>query len=238
MIRGIFTSALSMMARRTQQEIISNNLANAQTAGFKKDRLDFRNTLDASMLANADPQRRAVEEMRTDFSQGQLQKTDNPLDFAIEGEGFFVIAGPNQNFYSRNGHFVMNENRELLTTAGLPVLGESGPIVLPEGEFAVNQRGEIISKGQVVEKFLTAAFAPGVRLEKVGNNILAAPAASGEPAPAEAAIRQGYLEEANVNTIEEMVNMILAFRDFTDNQKSIQAQDESLQKLISDLGRP
>lgn len=237
MIRGLFTSAASMMVRRTQQEIISNNLANAGTAGYKKDVINFRNTLDASLLINDDPQVRPAENVQTVFAQGSLQQTKNPLDFAIEGEGFFVLAGPNGNFYSRNGHFTMNESRELLSTSGLPVLGESGPIILPDGDFSVNHAGQIISDNQVVGKIAVVAFPPNVRLEKIGNNLFAAPTGVQEPASVDVTVRQGYLEDANVNPIEEMVNMIVAFRDFANNQKAIRTQDESLQQLLSALGR-
>ena len=239
MLRGIYTAAVGMMARQTQQEIVSNNLANVNTAGFKHDRLFFRNTLDAISLINNDPQKPPVEEFRTDFSQGRLYKTDNPLDFAIEGDGFFVVEGPNGPLYTRNGHFVMNDSRELLTANGLPVLGENGPIVLPEGEFSVNHRGEILNQdNELINRFLVARFeGPQAALMKVGNSLFSQRGNAPDPEMVEAPVRQGYLESANVNIVEQMVEMIMVLRDFAHNQKTIQAQDDTLRRAVNDLGR-
>ncbi|MDQ7052442.1 MAG: flagellar hook-basal body protein [candidate division KSB1 bacterium] len=173
MLRGIYTAAVGMMARQRQQDIISNNLANVNTAGFKFDRLYFRNTMDAASLINGDPQNAPVEEFRTDFSQGRLYKTGSLLDFAIEGDGFFVVEGPNGPLYTRNGHFIINDSRELLTANGLPVMGENGPIVLPDGDFSVNHRGEILNQdNEVINRFVVAQFGdPKAALMKVGNNL-------------------------------------------------------------------
>ncbi|RME01612.1 MAG: flagellar basal-body rod protein FlgF [Calditrichaeota bacterium] len=238
MIRGIYTAAVSMMARKTQQEIIANNLANVNTAGYKRDRMQFRNTLDAKMLINQNPQVTPVEGVQTDFSQGRLSKTDDLYDFALETPGFFVIEGPNGRYYTRNGHFTLTESGELVAANGIPVLGESGPITLPEGKFSVNANGEIIVNNEVLNKFLVAQFQqPAQALRKVGNNLYEARQGTAQPEMVDGRIRQGYLESSNVNVVEEMVDMILAFRDFAANQKTIQTQDETLRRAVTDLGR-
>ncbi len=241
MIKGIFTSAVSMFARRTQQEILSNNLANVNTAGFKRDRIFFRNTLDSAAFVRRDDPQQEQQELQfyTDFSQGRLYKTDALLDFAIEGDGFFVVDGGNEQLYTRNGHFIINENRELMTSMGQRVLGENGPIILPDGDFSVNHNGEILdANNQVVNRFLVARFDdPNLSLMKRGNNLFMRRPNAPEPEMAAAPVRQGYLESANVNIIEEMVDMIVVLRDFANNQKTIQAQDDTLRQAVTELGR-
>lgn len=237
MIRGLYTSASSMMARRTVQEVVTNNLANLNTVGFKRDRVAFRNMLDAQNLVGDEDASQGVEYIETDFSGGQFKQTDNPLDFALEGEGFFAVQNGNQKFYTRNGNFKLGIDGELLTANGYQVLGENGPIFLREQNIVVDKDGTISSKDLVIGKLLIVNFDEPNRLKKAGNNFFTKPNTLKEPVPIETSIKQGSLEESNVNPLEEMVNLILVSRDYSQSQKSIQTQDSTLQKAVNDLGR-
>ncbi|MCA9733258.1 MAG: flagellar basal-body rod protein FlgF [Deferribacteres bacterium] len=237
MIRGLFTSATSMTARRTEQEIVTNNLANMNTAGYKRDRIAFHNVLDASNMVNDDQNFQGIEYIETDYSAGQFKQTDNTLDFALEGEGFFVVQNGNEQFYTRNGNFMLGNDGELLSSNGFRVMGADGPIVLRENDFVVNKDGTFLSENTIVGKLLVVAFDEPRNLDKAGYNLFSKPAALPEPQIVDTAIKQGALEESNVNPLEEMVNLIMISRDYNENQKSIQTQDSTLQKAVNDLGR-
>ncbi|KAA3661310.1 MAG: flagellar basal-body rod protein FlgF [Calditrichaeota bacterium] len=237
MIRGLFTSASSMMARRTEQEVVTNNLANLNTVGYKRDRIAFHNILDAATMVNNYPNFLGIEYIETDYSGGQFKQTDNPLDFALEGDGFFVAEYGNRQFYTRNGHFKLSDEGALLTENGFQVMGQDGPIILPENDIVVNKDGTIQSDDAIVGKMLVVDFADPRTLDKAGYNLFSKPAEVQDPQIIDTTIKQGALEESNVNPLEEMVNLIMISRDYNENQKSIQTQDSTLQKAVNDLGR-
>lgn len=238
MIQGIYTAAGSMIMRQVQQDIIANNLANLNTTGYKRDRIVFRQILDAAALLEGTLKAAPVDDVITDFDQGRLQKTGNQLDFAIKGEGFFVVTDGNQRFLTRNGHFQINEDGELVTPTGLQVLGENGPIVLSSEDFSVNVNGEILVEGRVQDRFFTAMVQnPSQELQRVGNNLFQFIMPNMQPVQGDAEILQGYVESSNVNVVEEMVSMIMVFRDFEFNQRTIQTQDDTLRRAVNDLGK-
>ncbi len=236
MIRGIYTAAAGMTVKKTWLEIVSNNLANANTSGYKKDVMAFRNLIDAQNLFTEDPQAGAVESVITDFSQGVLRATGNPFDLAIEGKGFFVLDGATGARYSRDGHFQVNSEGILVGPAGLPVLGENGEITITENDFQVNRKGEIYSQGKLIDRLLIVDF-PADSLRKAGNNLFEPAPGAPDPVAVESQVIQGHLEEANINIVEEMINLILLSRDFNESQKTIQTQDETLRRTVQDLGR-
>ncbi len=237
MIRGLYTSASSMMARRTVQEVVTNNLANLNTVGYKRDRVAFRNILDAQNLVGDDETGQGVEYIETDFSGGQFKQTDNPLDFALEGKGFFVVQNGDDRLYTRNGNFKLGTEGELLTVNGYQVMGEDGPIILRENEIIVDKQGAISSDGITIGKLLIVNFGQPNLLKKAGNNFFTRPKTVQEPNLIDTPIKQGSLEDSNVNPLEEMVNLIMISRDYSQNQKLIQTQDSTLQKAVNDLGR-
>jgi len=123
MIKGIFTSAAGMLPRITQLEVLSNNLANLNTTGYKGDVIHFRRLLDARLLFEQGPNAVPVEEVLTDFEQGSLEATHNPLDFALQGDGFFVVKTESGLRYTRNGHFELSGEGFLVTEDGHAVQG-------------------------------------------------------------------------------------------------------------------
>ncbi|BBM89797.1 flagellar basal-body rod protein FlgG [Spirochaetota bacterium] len=164
MVRGIYTGASGMAARVHQMNVVSNNLANVNTTGFKRDLTLFkaapemiaRRTNDDGVvylpsLGSIDTRPVVgrlgtgveVNEVYNEMEQSSIRKTDNVYDFALEGKGFFSILTPNGERYTRNGSFTLTDDRVLVTTEGLPVLGEEGIIRLKTNNFTVNRRGEI-----------------------------------------------------------------------------------------------
>jgi len=237
MIKGIYASGVGMMARQTRQEVISNNLANINTTGFKKDMISFRNVMSADLLLNENPDVQAIEFSKTDFSQAELKKTDNPFDFAINGKGFFKVSDGQNEFYTRAGNFKLNEEYELITAQGMKVVGEGGPIVLEDGEFTALKNGDVAVDDLVVGKLALIDFENPNQLLKIGSNLYQKTEESGPGRGIESQIHQGFLEGSNVSAVDEMINMIVVAREFEQNQKAIQSQDETLSKLLNETTR-
>lgn len=240
MNRGIYATASGMQGAQQLLDVITNNLANASTIGYKKDGLAFDDTLARELRADGGngpvigtlgqgPQEKG---RYVDLSSGQLATTGNPLDLAItESKGFFAIQGAEGTTYTRNGSFSLNAERELVTQQGKRVLDEQNtPITVPEGRLEVSADGTI----QV----------DGVPQGKVGVFSGAFKKISGSEFSCDDAvpiddfqIRTGALESSNVNPIETMVGMISLNRSFELAQRSIIQQDELTEKLIQSLNQ-
>jgi len=247
MIRGIYTSGLGMTRETKRLDIISNNLANASTTGFKSDGTvqgTFKQRLEDVLvgksridIANYTPD---VVRSYTNFTQGSLRNTGNSTDVAISNDNhaFFSVEDNEGNeVYTRDGGFTIDKDRFLVTTEGYKVLGENGYINLADSNFAIGVDGNITTdKGEILGRLKITSFENPETLTKMGDNLLAADTDSikrnfnGE-------IQQGYLEMSNVNTVNEMVNMIAVSRAYEANQKVLQTQDEMLGKSVSDVGR-
>ena len=247
MIRGIYTSGLGMIRETKRLDVVSNNLANASTTGFKTEGTiqgNFKKKLDDIVvagnkidIANYTPD---IVRAYTNYTQGSLRSTGNLTDLAIANDNyaFFTVEDKNgDKLYTRDGNFVIDKDKFLVTTDGYKVLGEDGYINLADENFSVAVDGKIfndtgVSLGQVK----ITSFNDPETLLKLGNNFLAATDAS-EERPFEGEIQQGYLEMSNVNTVTEMVNMINISRAYEANQKVLQVQDEMLGKATSEVGR-
>lgn len=221
-INGLVDGALIQQVRC---DTVSNNLANISTNGFKRDVLSFEEVLSLKQAS------------ATDFSQGPARQTGNPLDLALEGPGFFKVETEKGVRYTRNGAFTLDGENRLVTPNGDPVLGEKGPIVLTGDEVSVSRDGEILIDGAAVDRISLVDFDNPRLLRKEGCSYYVLDG-EGEAAdrPAEAFLRQGYLEGSNVDLTEEMIRMVEAFRAFEAMQKSIQSIDEMTGKLINDQG--
>ncbi len=158
MLKGLFVSKAGMLAQQRRLEVAANNLANANTLGFKRTQISFTKMLDA-MLDETTDENRVPGKTAIDFSNGTLKKTGNPLDVAIQGDGFFVLQGPEGEVFTRNGNFTLNEQGELVSQNGWPVLTSQGVIQITNGEeVAINQSGEILVNGKVVGTLRIAVF--------------------------------------------------------------------------------
>lgn len=256
MIRGLYTSGWSMRANSKQMDIISNNLANVNTNGYKKDTVVYE-SFPAAMVRRindttsaSNPSGRVgnvhlgddIGEVFTYYTNGQLVKTDSNLDMAIgeSGSAFFTVGVPNENgeiteFYTRNGSFTLNANNQLVTSDGYLVMGTDGPITLENENFSVLGDGTIVQNEQIVNRLAIREFVNTDSLIKVGNNLVQT---TGETQEQEfqGSIKQGYLEQSNVNAINEMINMITVMRAYEANQKILQAQDGTLEKAVNEVG--
>jgi flagellar basal-body rod protein FlgF len=256
MIRGLYTSGWSMLANSRKMDVISNNLANSSTNGFKKDTVVFesfpsvltKRIYDTPSASNPTGKIGTMElgsdvgEVFTYYNQGQMLKTNNNFDLAIQGAdtAFFTVGVTDENgnrkeYYTRDGAFVINQDQKLVTKDGYEVLGENGPIYLEGEQFSVGGDGSIIQNGREVGKLKLRNFADQAVLKKVGANLVEAPE-DAENLKFTGLVAQGYLEQSNVNIVKEMVDMISVMRAYEANQKILQAQDGTLEKAVTEVG--
>jgi len=194
------------------------------TTGFKKETLTFDQTLQ--------------EYVRTDLSQGNLRSTSNPLDIALEGDGFFRIQTPNGIRYTRNGSFSLNADGALVTENGDQVLGKNGAIIIGAGNITIDTQGQITVDEKVVDTLSVDTFVRPERLQKAGQSYCVYTGPQEEIVePEQVIVKQGCLEESNVMVVEEMAKMIETLRTFESYQKIIQTFDETSYKAINEVGR-
>ncbi len=273
MMRSLWTAASGMTTQQMNVDTISNNLANVNTFGYKKERLEFKTLLyDTLQRASLDPANqtgrpvnlqvghgvRPVATART-FTRGNTQKTENQLDFAVNGDGFFVIQQDDETVaYTKDGSFKMNVTDDggftIVTSEGFQVLGiDDEPITIPNGvsvaDLYVSPLGEIGYTNTDREfidlgiRFDLVQFTNPQGLEAIGKNLFAATVTSGEPIRESdgdivriSNITQGEIELSNVSVAEEMVNLIVAQRAYELNSKAIQTSDDML-SLANNLKR-
>ena len=259
MIRGWYIGASGMNAQQNRLDAISNNIANVDTAGFKKDiavsksfseLLLSRTKADGQYVMGHDSYDTApvigkiglgveTNELYTDFEQGSFKATETNTDLALSGQGFFAVETPNGERYTRNGNFMIGKEGILLTKDGYPVMGESGPVKLESDKIYVSQDGGIYSSADntFIDRIKIVRFDNERYLNKMGSSLYAATDISGESYIAEGDERpqvlQGYTETSNVNIVNEMVSMIEVNRAYEANQKSIQTEDAMADTLWS-----
>jgi flagellar basal-body rod protein FlgF len=241
MIKGIYDAASGMMPRVLKQEIFANNMANTNSPGFKKDEVFLQVLSDAAKEMTPkefDWEIPMLDDIYVDFEQGSIEMTQNDLDLAIEGDGFFVINTPSGTRYTRCGAFTTSAVGQLVDGHGNNVLSEAGPIFLPQGQPAFGSDGTISVDGNIIGKIKVVDFDKPYKLDKSEFGYYkTSDSSTAEKPSANFSLRQGYLERSNVNIIEEMINMMTSYRLYEASQKSIQAQDETLDKAVNDLGR-
>jgi flagellar basal-body rod protein FlgF len=256
MIRGLYTSGWSMLANNKKMDVLSNNLANVNTTGYKKDTVVFesfpdmltRRINDSQSFSNISGRIGSMQlgndvgEIFTYYTQGNLVRTDNNSDLAIKDSdtAFFTIEvlddqGNATEYYTRDGSFVVNANNQLITKDGHAVMGEEGPIYLNGGDFIVEADGTIIQGWDVIDRLLIREFADPSTLRKYGNNLVSRTAETVEQ-EFSGTIQQGFLEQSNVDIVREMIDMISVMRAYESNQKILQAQDETLEKAVNEVG--
>lgn len=180
-----------------------------------------------------------IDEVATNYEQGQLNSTENPLDVAIQGNGFFVVEANNDERYTRNGEFTIDPEGYLVTKEGFKAMGENGYILLPNNEVSINELGEIISGDQYIDKLKMADFKDYKALSKEGNGLLKLRTDDLEENEIEFSgkINQGYIEASNVNSVKQMVEMITLLRSYEASQRLIRNHDELLSKAVNEVGR-
>jgi flagellar basal-body rod protein FlgF len=229
MIRGFYAAASGMVAQIARQDVFANNLANANTVGFRRGQTALATF--ASDLATAQGLSAtaagggAAEAAKVDLAQGALLSTSRPFDLALNGAGFFVVQTPRGLAYTRDGRFSLDAKRRLVTAQGYAVLGDKGPLTLSGTDFTVSANGQITAAGKVVGK-LRVVEPQG--LQSAGGNVYTA--AGTRPAK-RFEVAQGVLEQANVNAMEEMGRMLNGQRLYEANATALRYQDESLATL-------
>ncbi|MBI5184005.1 MAG: flagellar basal-body rod protein FlgF [Nitrospinae bacterium] len=240
MNEGIYIATSGSLMQERRLEVVTNNLANTGTVGYKGDRAIFE-----SFLAESGAYVVPVD-VKTDLSQGTMKPTGNELDIAIEGDGFFVVKTPNDIRYTREGNLKLNKDNILVTQRGYPILGEAGPIMVPSGmNITISPNGEVlVGTGPditPVDTLKIVDFSMSDLLEKEGEGLFNPPK---EERPREASkeardvyVKQGFVEMANVNPLREMVTMIDIQRGYESYQKVIQSIDGINGKAVNEIAR-
>ncbi len=244
MIRGLYTSATGMAVNEARMDTLSNNIANVDTDGFKKDRRIVESFEDALLHRIQAGERQeigglgpgaGIDESYTDFSQGGIKETEADLDLALNGDGFFAVETPEGVRYTRRGNFTMNSDGLIVNDDGYPLLGEEGPLqVLPGERTTVDTNGTVYSGGLEVDDLIITDFDDRNLLEQEGYSLYAQAEAE-EVEPEEFEVKQGFVERSNVEIVREMVDMIEATRHYETNQRAVRAQDETLQRAVNDI---
>lgn len=265
MWRGLYTAAAGMVQEMTRTDTIANNLANANTNGYKRDRAISREfepmlirrinddmavddiTRIKQFSVGGDPRPIVgtlglgsyTKEIATDHEQGIFISTGNPLDVGISGNGYFMIETPQGVRYTRDGHFSRQPNGDLVTPNGQAVLNPQGrPITIPEEarDIIINTNGEIYADAVMVDQLGFVEFDDRRAVLKQGHSLYYAQEGA-NPVPATGFIEQGILERANTNVVSEMVDLINNYRVYEAGSKAVTTQDSMIDKSVNDVGR-
>ncbi|MFN4199730.1 MAG: flagellar hook-basal body protein [Fervidobacterium gondwanense] len=248
--RGVYTAAMGMLADLTKIDTLSNNLANVETNGYKSDSPAFRTYLEREIYRiKPEPENRRVEvakignveqaiivdEVRTLFTQGNLEQTNVQTHLAISGDGFFAVQKNGKTLYTRNGEFVIDNERRLVNTQGYYLLDNNGQIVRFPENGSIDEKGNVRdANGNLVA---TVPIYSIQNPEKVGETLFTGQAQVIDMnTPNDIRILQGFVEKSNVNAVREMVRMIEAHRHYDATSKTIAVHDELLNKLINNVG--
>jgi flagellar basal-body rod protein FlgG len=212
------------LRQENRLQIQANHMANSATTGFKSQVLSFDEMLQARMTL--------------DTRQGDLVATESPLDLAISGDGFFKIQTDQGIRYTRNGNFSLNADGTLVTGVGDVVLGENGPITIDGDVITIGDTGEIDVDETVVGTLKIVSFEAPEQLTKGGNSLLIyGGPETDEIVPANIEVRQGHLEQSNVEVVREMTNMVTTNRSYESFQKLMQTIDELNTKAVTEVGK-
>ncbi len=270
MSKPLWPAVSGAVARDMQVEVISNNLANVNTNGFKKDSVDFKEYLSKNEKMNdltADIPRSPIKDKdlypiegkdqsfvivngtHTSFKTGGMKVTDNPLDLALNGPGFFEISTPAGIRYTKAGAFKLGADGRLVTSEGHPVLakGDSGGdpasrfinLTGREGAVHINDKGELYMNDALVSTLSVVEFGDQKTMRKTGSLYFENKNPTANPVQEASAttVKQGMIETSNVNPVEEISNLIKANRMFEQDLKAMKTVNEMLQKEANDIGK-
>lgn len=278
MVRGLYTGASGMAAKLQQMDVVANNLANVNTPAFKEDLTLFKSfpemlirridddgvhkfplgSWDTRPIVGKLGTGVEVNEVYTQFEQGNLQQTENPFDVALTGKGFFTVMTPEGERYTRNGSFTLDRSGTLMTKEGYPVLGENGPMKVKHHNFAISAKGEVFvnkkfqeplerqtqmtensfDQNEKLDQLKIVEFPFDRYLKKTGSSFYRDTEESGKAfqnPETKTEVKQGFLESSNVNVVREMVHMIEVHRAYEASQKSVTTHDGALDRLINGM---
>ena len=236
MSSGIYIATAGAVAQSNALDATANNIANAATTGFHGDRVTFREALSAAR--SPDVATVGAGTTRIDGQAGALQGTENPLDLALEGDGYFGVATPGGPRYTRAGNFQLDDTRALVTADGFHVRGEGGAAITipPEAKVgAVAADGTVSAGGEPVGKLELVRFAPGA-VQRQGGTLFAA---TGRPQPGDPPkVRSGMLEASNVNVVRGVVDLVKVSRTYESLMRVIQGYHDIESRAARELGTP
>jgi flagellar basal-body rod protein FlgF len=222
-------------------DVIANNLANMSTPAYKRESMRFQEYVDQLPHAPGQTSPKTLSFVQDtgvmrDMSEGQLKRTDAPFDLAIDGKGFFAVQTPNGTRYTRNGHFSLNAEGQLVTDSGAQVLGEGGPITITpdDGDIHIAADGTVSGKQGQLGKLRLVNFASASGLVKQGASLYS----TGEtPQPVTgSSIEQGMIETSNVHPVLEMSNMLQVMRNYQATSSLTKTQEAIMRQAIQKLG--
>jgi flagellar basal-body rod protein FlgF len=234
---GMYAAITGNLSAQRRLDVISNNLANASTTGFKADQILFESVL-ANVKNPTDGPVFSNDRQSTDYSHGGLQRTDNALDVALEGDGFFAVNTPQGTAYTRQGNFHRGPGGKLVTADGYEVQGAGGAIALNGGsKIEIAGNGQVSVDGSVVGTVSVVDFPKPYALEKAGNGLFLPANRQAAPTASATGVKQGYLENSNVKVVVEMARMIETSRYFEICAKAVKTYDDLTARAANDLGK-
>lgn len=256
MVRSLYTAWTGMYTEQKRLDIISNNLANSATVGYKKEGVTSQSFDDVMTIKIRDEsvgwRKERIGEMNlgvkigeiyTDYNQSSLRESGNTYDLAMDGSGFFSVnvtnsAGETSTKYTRAGNFHITKDGYIVDVDGNHLQGESGDLQVPvdAGDVLVDEDGSVYADGVLIDRLIIKDFEDYSYLKKLGN-LFYQPEEGYQEKEAEGAVRQGYAEQSNVNVVSEMVNMIAITRAYEAGQKVIKTVDSTLEQAVLSLGK-
>ncbi len=256
MVRGLYTAYTGMVNEQKRLDIISNNLANSATVGYKAENVTSRAFKDVIATKIRDGSNGYVDvpigtmnlgvkigETYVDWTQGSLRETDNTYDIAIQGDGFFAVNvtdanGNEETMYTRNGKFTITSEGYVVDCDGNHLQGAGGDVQIPTDavDVAIKNDGSIYADGVLVDTIALADFEDYNYLDLYGENMFRA-LDGAQQKNATGAMLQGFTEQSNANVIDQMVSMITITRAYEAGQKMIQTQDTLIGKAVNDVGK-
>lgn len=241
---GMYSALSGNLAAMRRLDIISNNLANVNTNGFKKEKMSFEGLLAGAVNPPNVPQGRTAdpilqkENVYTDYSGGPVIQSGNTLDIAIDGDGFFAVNTPEGTAYTRQGNFRLSSDGTLVTSDGNPVSGQQGGAIRIQGSrVEIDAAGDVLVDGTSVGRISLVDFEKPYSMTKIGSTLFIPVDPQAIPQPAKSQILQGHVEGSNVDSISEMVQMIETNRYFEACSKVIKGYDDMAAKAANDLGK-
>lgn len=249
MLRGLYAAAAGSATLRARMDVLTNNIVNADTIGFKRDkmisssfesvlieRINDPNVINESREVGPYSFGTHIDEVYTDYSQGNMEATGKQTDLALSGEGFYVIGTPDGERYTRSGAFNVDSDGYLVDGDGNYLLGDNGPINASFDRFEVDSKGQVTAGGSVQGTIRVVDFPQTTVLRKQGDNLYYSNGGEAPSAAENAVVMQGYQEGSNVDIATEMVDMMMVYRAYEANQKILTMTDETLGLAVNNLG--
>lgn len=256
MIRGLYTAYTGMINEQKRLDVISNNLANSATVGYKAENVTSQSFKDMMAIKIKDGSNAFLDvpvgnmnlgvkigETYTDWTQGSLRESDNTYDIAIQGNGFFAMRvtdarGNDEIMYTRNGQFTMTKDGFIVDADGNHLQGSGGDLQIPidASEVAIKNTGAVFADGAIIDNITLTDFADYNYLDLYGENMYRQVNGAVQ-IPSNASMLQGFTEQSNANVIDQMVAMITITRAYEAGQKMIQTQDNLIGKAVNEVGK-